>query len=139
MTALSGAKVKAGPAHVSRRWAYNHRMVQSPRACYAAAEKVRWLSGLGVLAEDAPALPRIHLAPRPATLANVSVLIYFDNGQSGLLWQRLSIDQTVLFILLILVVVFVLILALARSSRRARARRRGSGRREESSWAEVFK
>lgn len=71
LAALSGAKVKAGPAHVSRRWAYNHRMVQSPKTCYAAAEKVRWLSGLGVLAEDAPALPRIHLTSRPASPENV--------------------------------------------------------------------
>lgn len=71
LTALSGAAVRAGPAHVRRSWAYNHRMIQSPRACYAALEKVRWLSGLGVSPEDAPALPQIFLVRRPPEIANV--------------------------------------------------------------------
>ncbi len=71
ITALSGAAVKAGPGHVARRWAYNHRMVQSKDTCYAALEKVRWLSGLGVQPSDAPVLPRLHLAPRPKDAGNV--------------------------------------------------------------------
>lgn len=75
LTALSGAKVKAGPAHVARRWAYNVRMVQPSQACYAAEEKVRWLAPLGVLPGDAPALPRLFLAPRPAVLENVVGLV----------------------------------------------------------------
>jgi heptosyltransferase-3 len=75
ITALSGAAVKAGPAHVARRWAYNRRMVQSPQPCYAALEKVRWLSVLGVAPEDAPQLPRLMLAPRPAKLENVVGLV----------------------------------------------------------------
>jgi heptosyltransferase-3 len=75
ITALSGAKVKAGPAHVARRWAYNRRMIQSPQACYAALEKVRWLSILGISPEDAPQLPRLMLAPRPAKLENVVGLV----------------------------------------------------------------
>jgi ADP-heptose:LPS heptosyltransferase len=75
LTAISGASVKAGPAHVRRRWAYNHLMRQSPAACYAAVEKVRWLSGLGVAAEDAPPLPRLFLAERPARAANVIGLV----------------------------------------------------------------
>jgi ADP-heptose:LPS heptosyltransferase len=75
ITALSGAKVKAGPAHVARRWAYNRRMIQSPQACYAALEKVRWLNVLGVSPEDAPQLPRLMLAPRPAKLENVVGLV----------------------------------------------------------------
>jgi len=91
---------------------------------------------------------RLHVAilpaPRfPATLANVSVLIYFDNGQSGILWQYVLMDQTFLLVLLLLAVVFFVILALFQSSRRARARRRGPGRgrpREDLPfWAEVFK
>lgn len=65
ITALSGAKVKAGPGHVSRRWAYNARMAQSQDTCYAALEKVRWLAALGVKPEHAPALPRLFLAPGP--------------------------------------------------------------------------
>ncbi len=75
LTALSGARVKAGPAHVARRWAYNHRMLQSPQACYAALEKVRWLAGLGVTPSDAPALPSLMLAPRPSQIENVVGLV----------------------------------------------------------------
>ena len=75
LAALSGARVKAGPAHVRRRWAYNHRMVQSPQACYAAVEKVRWLKDLGVAPEDAPPLPRLFLAERPASPANLVGLV----------------------------------------------------------------
>ncbi|PIR15804.1 MAG: hypothetical protein COV48_12340 [Elusimicrobia bacterium CG11_big_fil_rev_8_21_14_0_20_64_6] len=75
LTALSGAVVKAGPAHVARRWAYNHRMRQSPLPCYAALEKVRWLSDLGIAPADAPELPRLMLAPRPARLENIVGLV----------------------------------------------------------------
>jgi ADP-heptose:LPS heptosyltransferase len=75
LTALSGAKVKAGPAHVARRWAYNVRMVQSPQACYAALEKVRWLSALGIEPGDAPELPRLVLAQRPLKLENIVGLV----------------------------------------------------------------
>ena len=75
LTALSGAAVKAGPAHVSRRFAYNHKMLQSPQACYAALEKVRWLAGLGVKPEDAPELPQLFLAQRPENLGNVVGLV----------------------------------------------------------------
>ncbi|MDD5304457.1 MAG: glycosyltransferase family 9 protein [Elusimicrobia bacterium] len=75
LTALSGAKVKAGPAHVARRWAYNVRMVQSPQACYAALEKVRWLAALGISPDDAPQLPRLYLAARPQSLHNVVGLV----------------------------------------------------------------
>jgi ADP-heptose:LPS heptosyltransferase len=75
LTALSGAAVKAGPAHVARRWAYNRKLVQSPQACYAALEKVRWLESLGVKPEDAPELPRLFLAERPARLENVVGLV----------------------------------------------------------------
>jgi ADP-heptose:LPS heptosyltransferase len=75
LTALSGAAVKAGPGHVRRSWAYNHKMSQSPKACYAALEKVRWLSDLGVAPEDAPALPQLFLAERPAAIENVVGLV----------------------------------------------------------------
>ena len=75
LTALSGATVRAGPAHVARRWAYNRRMLQSPQPCYAALEKVRWLAALGVAPEDAPELPRLMLAPRPDKVENVVCLV----------------------------------------------------------------
>ena len=71
ISALSGAKVTAGPAHVRRRWAYGHLLVQPETACYAALEKVRWLSSLGVALDDAPALPRLYLARRPERVENV--------------------------------------------------------------------
>ena len=75
LTAMSGAKVKAGPAHVARRWAYNVKMAQSPQACYAALEKVRWLSVLGVAPADAPELPRLVLAKRSDVLENIVGLV----------------------------------------------------------------
>lgn len=75
LTALSGAKIKAGPAHVARRWAYNVRMVQSPQACYAGLEKVRWLAALGIAPGDAPELPRLVLAQRPLKLENIVGLV----------------------------------------------------------------
>jgi len=75
LTALSGAPVKAGPAHVRRRWAYNVKMLQSPQACYAALEKVRWLAALGIAPEDAPPLPELFLAKRPEAAANVVGLV----------------------------------------------------------------
>lgn len=75
LTALSGAAVKAGPAHVRRAWAYNHRMVQSPKAVYAALEKVRWLKDLGIAPEDAPALPQMFVAKRPEKTGNVVGLV----------------------------------------------------------------
>lgn len=75
LTALSGAPVKAGPAHVSRRWAYNRRMLQSATPCYAALEKVRWLSVLGIEPGDAPELPRLMLSSRPERTENVVGLV----------------------------------------------------------------
>jgi len=75
IAALSGATVKAGPAHVRRRWAYNTLLVQPAQACYAAVEKVRWLESLGVALDDAPALPRLYLAKRPSRVENVVGLV----------------------------------------------------------------
>lgn len=71
ITAMSGAKVKAGPGHVSRRWAYNVRLTQSSTTCYAGEEKVRWLAPLGVKPSDAPPLPRLFLASKPSSVPNV--------------------------------------------------------------------
>jgi heptosyltransferase-3 len=75
ITALSGATIKAGPAHVSRRWAYNRLLVQPEKATYVGREKVLWLESLGVSEKDAPALPRLFLAKRPAKLDNVVGLV----------------------------------------------------------------
>ncbi len=75
IAALSGAKVKAGPAHVRRRWAYNRLLVQPEKTVYAAREKVLWLESLGVASSDAPDLPRLFLAPRPEKLDNVVGLV----------------------------------------------------------------
>jgi ADP-heptose:LPS heptosyltransferase len=71
IAALSGAAIKAGPAHVRRRWAYNRRLVQPKAATYAAREKVLWLESLGVAPSDAPDLPRLFLAKTPARVENV--------------------------------------------------------------------
>lgn len=77
LTALSGAAVKAGPAHarIPRRWAYNHRLIQPSKPCYAALEKVQWLAGLDVAASDAPALPLLYIAQRPDHTENVVGLV----------------------------------------------------------------
>jgi ADP-heptose:LPS heptosyltransferase len=75
LTALSGAAVKAGPAHSRRNWAYNHKLVQPARACYTGLEKVLWLKDLGVAASDAPPLPRLYLAERPKRVENVVGLV----------------------------------------------------------------
>lgn len=58
LTALSGARRKAGPAHVFHRWAYDVLLPQSSEVFYAAREKVRMLAPLGVPDEPA-ALPSI--------------------------------------------------------------------------------
>lgn len=54
LTALSGAAVKAGPAHVFHRWAYNLPLPQSTTVMYAAREKIRMLAPLGVPDEEFP-------------------------------------------------------------------------------------
>lgn len=64
LTASSGARVRAGPAHVFHRWAYSHRMRQSPRPCYAAQEKIRWLRSLGLPVDDLDFMPRLRVATR---------------------------------------------------------------------------
>lgn len=62
LTFCSGAAVKAGPAHVGHRWAYNMPLVQSSTTHYGALEKIRVLAPLGVASEDADSLPRVYLA-----------------------------------------------------------------------------
>ncbi len=70
LAGLSGASVRAGPAHVGHRWAYNRRLVQSSTTQYAAREKVRLLAGLGVDAGP-ESLPRLYLgAARPSPVPN---------------------------------------------------------------------
>lgn len=61
LTAFSGAAVRAGPAHVSHRWAYNLRLVQSKTTHYAGQEKIRVLAELGVPG-NFPFLPRLYIA-----------------------------------------------------------------------------
>ncbi len=61
IAACSGAALRAGPAHVRRRWAYNHWMSQSPTTVYAGLEKIRWLKGLGVSESSVPFLPELFL------------------------------------------------------------------------------
>jgi len=75
ITALSGAAVKAGPAHGRRSWAYNRLLVQPAKTVYAGREKVLWLESLGVAESDAPALPRIFIAKRPTKPDNVVGLV----------------------------------------------------------------
>ncbi len=75
VTAGSGAAVKAGPAHVSHRWAYNHRLVQSTTTHYGALEKIRVLKDLGISAEGAEFMPKLYMAARPSNPSNVIGLV----------------------------------------------------------------
>jgi ADP-heptose:LPS heptosyltransferase len=75
LTAGSGAAIKAGPAHVSHRWAYSHRLIQSSTTHYGALEKIRVLKDLGVPSENADSLPKLYLAKKPATPDNTIGLV----------------------------------------------------------------
>jgi len=66
LTASSGAAVKAGPAHVAHRWAYNTPLTQSLTTHYAGLEKIRVLETLGVPGAGADFVPRIYIAKRAA-------------------------------------------------------------------------
>jgi ADP-heptose:LPS heptosyltransferase len=63
---LSGAAVKAGPAHVAHRWAYNHPLIQSSTPHYGGLEKILVLKSLGVPSEGADFMPALHLLGRPS-------------------------------------------------------------------------
>lgn len=60
LTAASGARVKAGPAHVGHCWAYNTPLTQSDTTHYAGQEKIRVLKSLGVSDPDAAFLPKLY-------------------------------------------------------------------------------
>ena len=47
LTFSSGAALRAGPAHVSHRWAYSLPLIQPSEICYSALEKIRMLKGTG--------------------------------------------------------------------------------------------
>lgn len=74
LTFMSGAKVKAGPAHVGHRWAYDTRLRESSTTRYAALEKILLLAPLGVPA-PAEALPKLYLARRPESPENIVGLV----------------------------------------------------------------
>lgn len=75
LTAFSGAAVRAGPAHVFHRWAYNHPLVQSDTTHYGGIEKIRALRALGVPSEGADFLPQVYLLPRRPSPGNVVGLV----------------------------------------------------------------
>jgi heptosyltransferase III len=64
LTAFSGAAVKAGPAHVAHRWAYNTLLEQSSTTHYGALEKIRVLAPLGVPSDGVDFRPKVHLTKR---------------------------------------------------------------------------
>jgi heptosyltransferase-3 len=59
LTFASGAAVKAGPGHVSHRWAYNHLLKESSTPHYSAEEKIRTLASLGIDADSSDHLPSV--------------------------------------------------------------------------------
>lgn len=75
VTAGSGALVKAGPAHVSHRWAYNLKLVQSTTAHYGALEKIRVLKPLGVPSEHADFMPKLYFFSPSSSTRNVVGLV----------------------------------------------------------------
>ena len=73
LTAASRAPVRAGPGHVSHRWAYTHPMKQSAdRARYSALEKILMLRSLGLDADAADFLPRMTGDPGSEEFANAA-------------------------------------------------------------------
>lgn len=75
LTAGSGAAVKAGPAHVSHRWAYNHPLVQSETTHYGALEKIRVLAQLGVPSEGADFMPKLYFFDKEIAAKNMVGLV----------------------------------------------------------------
>ncbi len=75
VTAGSGALVKAGPAHVSHRWAYNTPLTQSDTTHYGALEKIRVLKPLGVSSDDADFMPKLFFFKNSSTARNVVGLV----------------------------------------------------------------
>ena len=71
---FSGAALRAGPAHVGHRWAYNRRLIQSTTTQYAALEKVLVLAPLGVSSNGLDLLPKVYLLSKPAVLEDVIAL-----------------------------------------------------------------
>ncbi|MBI5594535.1 MAG: glycosyltransferase family 9 protein [Elusimicrobia bacterium] len=73
LTAASRAPVRAGPAHVSHRWAYTHPMAQSAdRARYSALEKILMLRSLGLDADASDYMPRMSADAESEEFANES-------------------------------------------------------------------
>lgn len=59
LTFASGASLRAGPAQVSHRWAYNRLLRESSAPCYSGLEKIRVLSSLGLSPDESDFLPRL--------------------------------------------------------------------------------
>lgn len=73
LTAASRAPVRAGPGHVSHRWAYTHPMAQSAdRARYSALEKILMLRSLGLDADASDYMPRMTADADSEEFANQS-------------------------------------------------------------------
>ena len=69
IAALSGAKIKAGPANVFWRIGYNKILTKIEKPDYAAAEKIKMLSALGVTCDDETILPKVYLGDEHRTNA----------------------------------------------------------------------
>ncbi|MCX5788318.1 MAG: glycosyltransferase family 9 protein [Elusimicrobia bacterium] len=88
LTFASGAPLRAGPAHVWHRWAYNRRLQQSPAPCYAGLEKIRVLRSLGLSPDESDFLPTLSVPPPAREAARRVVAELFadaaaDPGRGG--------------------------------------------------------
>jgi len=75
LTAASGAALRAGPAHVAHRWAYNHLWPQPARVHYVGFEKILALRDLGVACDGADFMPKVYLAKSPVRPENLVGLV----------------------------------------------------------------
>lgn len=64
ITALSKAKIKAGPANVFCKLGYNRLLSKITKPDYAATEKIKMLETLGIYFEDKKILPKIYLTSK---------------------------------------------------------------------------
>lgn len=80
LTYASGAALRAGPGHVSHRWAYSHPLRESPEPCYSALEKIRILRGIGLEPDERDHLPRLALLPESERLARESLRLPQGKG-----------------------------------------------------------
>ena len=65
--------IRAGPAHVLHRWAYNRPLRQSSTPCYSALEKIKVLRHLGLSPDESDHLPVLRIPEDSERFAAVAL------------------------------------------------------------------